>query len=132
MKLVMHGKYFQAFISLEPTVNGAPMDGDTPTFPTVTLAEGFIKYPLKAWLSTGVPQLKTQVFHSQNFLIWAHVLLVPKHDNSFLARAGILRGVFDHLYDVLLKWPLIQAFLTFWNSEGCTLVTSQGEMVYPS
>ena len=61
MKLVMHGKYFQAIISLEPTVNGAPMDGDTPTFPTVTLAEVFIKYPLKAWLSTGVPQLKTGV-----------------------------------------------------------------------
>ena len=59
-----HGKYFQAVISLEPTVNGAPMNGDTPTFPTVTLAEVFIKHPLKAWPSTGVPQLKAHVLYS--------------------------------------------------------------------
>ena len=48
-----------------------------------------------------------------------------------LPKADIFRGVLASLYHIPINTSLLAAFLTFWNTEGHNLVTTQGEMGYP-
>lgn len=58
-------------------------------------------------------------------------MLISEYERNRLDQAGILKGVLACIYRVNLSWPLIQAFISFWDSDGHTLVTAQGEMGYP-
>ena len=77
------------------------------------------------------PRIRTGAPHYLKFLIWARAVLISKFEKGLLERAGIVKGVLASLYQVENCWPLLEAFISFWNSDGHTIVTSQGEMGYP-
>jgi hypothetical protein len=64
-------------------------------------------------------------------LIWARMMLVNDEDRDILQKSDVLRGILASLYCFQADPSLIAAFLTYWNLDGHTLVTSQGEMGYP-
>ena len=96
-----------------------------------TAAQEFLKHPYKVWWHDVDPHLCTGVPSSPKFLLWARAMLISEYERNRLDQAGILKGVLACIYRVNLSWPLIQAFISFWNSDGHTLVTAQGEMGYP-
>jgi hypothetical protein len=59
------------------------------------------------------------------------MMLISEEDKAMLLKADIFRGVLASLYRVPINSSLLAAFLTFWNTEGHTLITTQGEMGYP-
>jgi hypothetical protein len=67
----------------------------------------------------------------QKMLIWARMMLVNHEDRSMLQKSDIYRSVLASLYCFQADPSLVAAFLTYWNVDGHTLVTSQGEMGYP-
>uniref|UniRef100_A0A0E0MWB2 Aminotransferase-like plant mobile domain-containing protein n=1 Tax=Oryza rufipogon TaxID=4529 RepID=A0A0E0MWB2_ORYRU len=52
-------------------------------------------------------------------------------DSAYLKKAGIFRGVMASIYKCQINPVLVAAFLTYWNVDGYTLITSQGGMGYP-
>ena len=72
------------------------------------------------------PRIRTGAPHYLKFLIWARAVLISKFEKGLLELAGIVKGVLASLYQVENCWPLLEAFISFWNSDGHTIVTSQG------
>lgn len=98
---------------------------------TSTLAQHFIKMPSKKWLSSQRSQLQFGIPICKKMLTWARMMLVNKDDREILQRADIYRGVLASLYPCNIDPSLVAAFLTYWNVDSHTLLTSQGEMGYP-
>ncbi|XP_037409845.1 uncharacterized protein LOC119272464 [Triticum dicoccoides] len=92
-----------------------PVLDKAPDFPTRTLAQEFIKSLEKRWRRDSAAQLQVGLPYSEKFLIWARMMLIAEEDRQMLERAGILRGVFSILFRICPAWPLIQAFIDFWN-----------------
>lgn len=81
---------------------------------TVTLAQQFINSTTKRWVEGRPMQLRMEVSPNDKLMLWAHMLLVNPEESA------------------CQKDPaLVAAFLTYWNVDGYTLITSQGEMGYP-
>lgn len=112
-------------VILDPVLDEAP-----PAFDTQTLAQEFIRSPEKRWLRERDPKLLVGVPYFEKYFIWARMMLLSEEDKNMLDRADVLRGIFGSLFRVPKVWPLLQAFLSFWNVDGHTIVTSQGEMGY--
>uniref|UniRef100_A0ACD5ZA90 Uncharacterized protein n=1 Tax=Avena sativa TaxID=4498 RepID=A0ACD5ZA90_AVESA len=113
------------FTVLEPVLKEAP------SAMTNTLAQEFIRSPFKLWWNDSSLKLQTSIPYHHKFLLWARMMLVSAEDKEMLLKADIFRGVLASLYQIPINTSLLAAFLTFWNSEGHTLVTTQGEMGYP-
>lgn len=96
-----------------------------------TIAQEFLKYPDKVWWNDENPKIQVGASYCPKFLIWGRAMLLSEMEKGFLKRASVLDGVLASLYQVKVCWPLLQAFISFWNSDGHTLVTPQGEMGYP-
>lgn len=64
-------------------------------------------------------------------LIGTRMMLLNTEDRAILEKADILRRVLASLYSCDIDTPLVATFLTYWNTDGQTLVTSQGQMGYP-
>ena len=102
-----------------------PVLDKAPDFPTRTLAQEFIKSLEKRWRRDSAAQLQVGLPYSEKFLIWARMMLIAEEDRQMLERAGILRGVFSILFRICPAWPLIQAFIDFWNVDGHTLIMKE-------
>lgn len=114
----------QTFITLEPTVGGYLIDEHGDPCPQVsTVAQEFIWHPYKSWWNNENPRIRAGAPHCPKFLIWARAVLVLKFEKGILERAGIVKGVLASLYKVENCWPLLEAFISFWNSDGHTIVT---------
>uniref|UniRef100_A0ACD5TEY6 Uncharacterized protein n=1 Tax=Avena sativa TaxID=4498 RepID=A0ACD5TEY6_AVESA len=113
------------FTVLEPVLKEAP------SAMTNTLAQEFIRSPSKLWWNDSSLKLQTSIPYHHKLLLWARMMLVSAEDKEMLLKADIFRGVLASLYQIPINTSLLAAFLTFWNSEGHTLVTTQGEMGYP-
>uniref|UniRef100_A0A0E0LWN0 Aminotransferase-like plant mobile domain-containing protein n=1 Tax=Oryza punctata TaxID=4537 RepID=A0A0E0LWN0_ORYPU len=98
---------------------------------TATLAQRFIDSPAKRWLEDHPMRLKMTVPPNEKLLLWARMMLVNPEDREYLKKADIFRGVFASLYQCYIDPSLVAAFLTYWNVDGHTLITSKGEMGYP-
>jgi hypothetical protein len=59
------------------------------------------------------------------------MMLVNKEDHEILQKAGIFRGVLASIHHCKVDPSLVAAFLTYWDIDGHTLLTSQGEMGFP-
>ncbi|ONM62964.1 hypothetical protein ZEAMMB73_Zm00001d000217 [Zea mays] len=90
-----------------------------------------VKHPSSRWFNDCRPQLRLDVPVCRKMLIWARMMLVNHEDRSMLQKSDIYRGVLASLYCFQADPSLVAAFLTYWNVDGHTLVTSQGEMGYP-
>ena len=113
------------FIVLEPVLKEAPSTAVN------TLAQEFICNPSKLWWNDSSNQLQTSIPYSHKLLLWARMMLISEEDKAMLLKADIFRGVLASLYHIPINTSLLAAFLTFWNTEGHTLITAQGEMGYP-
>ncbi|TVU45680.1 hypothetical protein EJB05_05175, partial [Eragrostis curvula] len=113
------------FVVLEPVLSEAPPAR------VIALAQEFLKSPEKQWWNNSVFQLHTGTPYYPKQLIWARMMLVSEDDKQMLLKADIFRGVLASLYRIPINSSLLAAFLTFWNVEGHTLLTAQGEMGYP-
>lgn len=58
-------------------------------------------------------------------------MLVNTEDREILQKTDIFRGVLASIYHCEVDPSLVAAFLTYWNIDGHTLLTSQGEMGFP-
>lgn len=116
---------YTTFVTLEPVLNEAPK------VEISSLAQEFLLSPGKRWLPDSPLQLRTDIPYCSKQLIWARMMLVSDDDKQMLLKADIFRGVLASLYCVPTNPSLLAAFLTFWNIEGHTLLTAQGEMGYP-
>ncbi|KAM0846310.1 hypothetical protein ACQ4PT_055752 [Festuca glaucescens] len=123
-KLVSEGKN-TTFIVLEPVLKEAP------STMTNTLAQEFIRNPSKLWWNNSSLQLQTSIPYHHKLLLWARMMLISQEDKAMLLQADIFRGVLASIYHIPINPSLLAAFLTFWNTEGHTLVTTQGEIGYP-
>lgn len=112
-------------VLLDPVLDEAP-----PALGTRTLAQQFIRSPEKIWLRGVDPKLRVGVPYFEKYFKWARMMLLSEEDKNVLDRADVLRGIFGSLFRVPKIWPLLQAFLSFWNVDGHTIVTSQGELGY--
>jgi hypothetical protein len=113
------------FIVLEPVLKEAP------SMITNTLAQEFIRNPSKLWWNNSSLQLHTSIPYHHKLLLWARMMLISQEDKAMLLQADIFRGVLASMYHIPINPSLLAAFLTFWNTEGHTLVTTQGEIGYP-
>jgi hypothetical protein len=59
------------------------------------------------------------------------MMLLSQEDIEYFRRADIDRGIMASIYHCHIDSSLVAAFLTYWNIDGHTLITSQGEMGYP-
>lgn len=116
---------YKQFVVLEPVLNEAPKVDIS------SLAQEFLQLPEKRWWPYSPLQLCTEIPYSSKQLLWARMMLTSEDDKSMLFRADIFRGVLASLYRVPINSSLLAAFLIFWNIEGHTLLTAQGEMGYP-
>ncbi|KAL6908159.1 hypothetical protein ACP4OV_002329 [Aristida adscensionis] len=98
---------------------------------TSTLAQKFISQPSSRWFSNCRPQLQLEVPICRKMLLWARMMLINDEDKTIMERAGIFRGVLASLYRCHIDPSLAAAFLTYWNIDAHTVLTSQGEMGYP-
>lgn len=98
---------------------------------TVTLVQQFINSTTKRWVEGWPMQLRMEVSPNDKLMLWAHMLLVNPEESGCLKKAGIFRGVMASIYKCQKDPALVAAFLTYWNVDGHTLITSQGEMGYP-
>ncbi|KAL6597780.1 hypothetical protein ACP70R_046585 [Stipagrostis hirtigluma subsp. patula] len=98
---------------------------------TSSLAQKFIEQPPSRWLCNRPSQLRLEVPLCRKMLIWARMMLLNREDREFLQRADVYRGILASIYRCRADASLVAAFLTFWNVDGHTLLTSQGEMGYP-
>jgi hypothetical protein len=121
---VLQGGYSE-FIVLAPVLNEAPR------VDIISLAREFMHSPEKRWKPNSLLQLRTTIPYCPKQLIWARMMLISEDDKPMLHKADIFRGVLASLYSVPINSSLLSAFLTFWNIEGHTLLTAQGEMGYP-
>jgi hypothetical protein len=115
---------------LRPITEGPVTYKDLPNR-TATLAQSFIKSPSSKWTHEHPPQLRLSVQMSKKILIWARIMLVNKEDREALQKTDIFRGVLASIYHCEVDPSLVAAFLTHWNIDGHTLLTSQGEMGFP-
>jgi hypothetical protein len=113
------------FVVLEPVLKEAP------PVQISTLAQEFLSDPKKHWWNNASLRLSTNIIHPPKLLLWARMMLVSEEDKAMLLKADIFRGVLASLYRVPINSSLLAAFLTFWNTGGHTLITTQGEMGYP-
>ncbi|EEC69589.1 hypothetical protein OsI_38925 [Oryza sativa Indica Group] len=97
---------------------------------TATLAQKFITSRTKRWLEDQ-PALRLEISPNDKLMLWARMLMVNPYDRTYLKKAGVLRGIMTSIYKCKIDPSLVAAFLTYWNLDGHTLVTSQGEMGYP-
>lgn len=98
---------------------------------TATLAQQFITSRTKRWLEDQPMQLRLEISPNDKLMLWARMLMVNPYDRTYLKKAGVLRGIMASIYKCKIDPSLVAAFLTYWNVDGHTLVTSQGEMGYP-
>lgn len=98
---------------------------------TAALAQKIIDVPSQKWSSKNHPRLCLDVQVCRKMLIWARMMLVNSDDKEILKKVGIFRGVLASIYQCCPDPSLVAAFLTYWNIDGHTLVTSRGEMGYP-
>lgn len=98
---------------------------------TATLAQKFITSRTKRWLEDQPMQLRLEISPNDKLMLWARMLMVNPYDRTYLKKAGVLRGIMASIYKCKIDPSLVAAFLTYWNVDGHTLVTSQGEMGYP-
>lgn len=115
---------------LHPVLDSSKRSLDIPSS-TSTLAQKMVKHPSSRWFNDCRPQLRLDVPVCRKMLIWARMMLVNHEDRSMLQKSDIYRGVLASLYCFQADPSLVAAFLTYWNVDGHTLVTSQGEMGYP-
>jgi hypothetical protein len=59
------------------------------------------------------------------------MMLLNQEDLEYFRKADIDRGIMASIYHCHIDSSLVAAFLTYWNIDGHTLITSQGEMGYP-
>jgi hypothetical protein len=59
------------------------------------------------------------------------MMLLNQEDLEYFRKADIARGIMASIYHCHVDFSLVAAFLTYWNVDGHTLITSQGEMGYP-
>lgn len=116
---------YKKFITLEPVLTEAP------PVSIISLAQEFLRSPEKRWYTNSPPRLYTETPYYSKQLIWARIMLTSEDDKAMLLKSDIFRGVLASLYRVPINPSLLAAFLTFWNTEGHTLLTAQGEMGYP-
>jgi len=98
---------------------------------TTTLAQKFIRSPSSKWTHEHPPQLRLSVQMSKKILIWARMMLVNKEDREILQKTDIFRGVLASIYHCEVDPSLVAAFLSYWNIDGHTLLSSQGEIGFP-
>nr|BAC80075.1 hypothetical protein [Oryza sativa Japonica Group] len=98
---------------------------------TATLAQQFITSRTKRWLEDQPMQLRLEISPNDKLMLWARMLMVNPYDRTYLKKAGVLRGIMASIYKCKIDPSLVAAFLTYWNMDGHTLLTSQGEMGYP-
>uniref|UniRef100_A0A0E0P704 Aminotransferase-like plant mobile domain-containing protein n=1 Tax=Oryza rufipogon TaxID=4529 RepID=A0A0E0P704_ORYRU len=98
---------------------------------TVTLEQQFINSTTKRWVEGRPMQLRMEVSPNDKLMLWAHMLLVNLEEPACLKKAGIFRGLMASIYKCQKDPALVAAFLTYWNVDGHTLITSQAEMGYP-
>uniref|UniRef100_A0A0E0Q5Z8 Aminotransferase-like plant mobile domain-containing protein n=1 Tax=Oryza rufipogon TaxID=4529 RepID=A0A0E0Q5Z8_ORYRU len=98
---------------------------------TATLAQQFITSRTKRWLEDQPMQLRLEISPNDKLMLWARMLMVNPYDRTYLKKAGVLRGIMASIYKCKIDPSLVAAFLTYWNVDGHTLLTSQGEMGYP-
>ena len=108
-----------------------PISKEAPSIIINTLAQEFIRNPAKQWHNDSSLQLCTAIPYNHNLLLWARMMLISEEDKEMLLKADIFHGVLASLYHVPINPSLLADFLTFWNTDGHTLITSQGEMGYP-
>lgn len=95
------------------------------------LAQHFINSASMRWVEDQPLKLRMQVPSYDKLLLWARMMLVNQEDCEYLIRADIIRGVMASIYQCHVDPSLVVAFLTYWNVDAHTLITSQGEMGYP-
>lgn len=95
------------------------------------LAQHFINSASMKWVEDQPLKLRMQVPSYDKLLLWARMMLVNQEDCEYLIRADIIRGVMASIYQCHVDPSLVVAFLTYWNVDVHTLITSQGEMGYP-
>lgn len=98
---------------------------------TAALAQKIIDVPSQKWSSKSHPRLCLDVLICRKMLTWARMMLVNRDDKEILKKVGIFRGVLASIYRCRSDPSLVAAFLTYWNIDGHTLLTSRGEMGYP-
>lgn len=98
---------------------------------TSTMAQNFIQSPSTRWIDSYPHRFHTDVSACRQLLIWARMMLLNPEDNEYLKKADIVRGVMASTYHCHVDSSLVAAFLTYWNIDGHTLITSQEEMGYP-
>lgn len=118
-------------ICLKPVFH--PKNSRPPEVPqyTALLAQHFINSVSMRWVEDQPLKLRMQVPSYDKLLLWVRMMLVNQEDCEYLIRADIIRGVMASIYRCHVDPLLVAAFLTYWNVDAHTLITSQGEMGYP-
>uniref|UniRef100_A0A0E0L0B2 Aminotransferase-like plant mobile domain-containing protein n=1 Tax=Oryza punctata TaxID=4537 RepID=A0A0E0L0B2_ORYPU len=98
---------------------------------TATLAQQFITSTTKRWLEDQPMQLRMEISPNDKLMLWTRMLMVNLYERVYLKKACVTLGIMASIYKCQIDPSLVAAFLTYWNVDGHTLVTSQGEMGYP-
>uniref|UniRef100_A0A0D3FTX0 Aminotransferase-like plant mobile domain-containing protein n=1 Tax=Oryza barthii TaxID=65489 RepID=A0A0D3FTX0_9ORYZ len=88
------------------------------------LAQHFINSASMRWVEDQPLKLRMQVPSYDKLLLWARMMLVNQEDCEYLIRADIIRGVMASIYRCHVDPSLVVAFLTYWNVDAHTLITS--------